>query len=470
MHRRFLNDGLISELHNKVSEVLQKVGIRFENEEALELFRAHGMKVDGQYVYFTDRQIEEALACFSSFEMGEITERSVTSQLFYGVPYILDENTNICRNATVADVVKMYKLGETSDLYGGCGIAVVDPCDNDAEDKYLAQIAMMLKYSDKYFTNGFRASSYNTKDKEVYASACKAIELIKEFRSTGEDDNYMNQCVCPMSPLAYDDECILNIKAAVVNGQSVTICPCSIGYLTGPVTIFGLNVHDMAIALAGTVYIQLLRPGTEVYYSVCSTQSDLRTMQPTYGSVEEIFVSVAFYELCLSYKLCSSICAALTDAIRPDYQSGVESALTTLMPFELTQLDVVYAYPGLMSGFSCGSFEKAIYDEELVRVSNRYLKGISLSLDEGIIEDMYKAKTTDTFLYTKSSQRFREDFFMAKGFYKGGIAPHEYPGKDELKHNALNEISRRIDNYVLPQRTLEQKRILNRYLPSQCKY
>ena len=60
MHRRFLNDGLISELHDKVSEALQKVGIRFENEEALELFRAHGMKVDGQYVYFTDRQIEEA--------------------------------------------------------------------------------------------------------------------------------------------------------------------------------------------------------------------------------------------------------------------------------------------------------------------------------------------------------------------------------------------------------------------------
>lgn len=470
MRKRFLNDKTISELHNKVSEVLQKVGICFENEEALELFRSHGIKVDGQFVYFTDKQIEDALACFDPFEPEEVTERSVVSQLFYGVPYILDEQTNICRNATVADVVKMYKLGETSDLYGGCGIAVVDPCDNDAEDKYLAQIAMMLKYSDKYFTNGFRASSYNTKDKAVYSSACKAIELVKEFRCIAEGENYLNQCVCPMSPLAYDDECILNIKAAVVNGQSVTICPCSISYLTGPVTIFGLNVHDMAIALAGTVYIQLLRPGTEVYYSVCSTQSDLRTMQPTYGSVEEIFVSVAFYELCLSYKLCSSICATLTDSIRPDYQSGVESALTTLMPFELTEIDAVYAYPGLMSGFSCGSFEKAIYDEELVRVSNRYLKGISLELDEGIVEDMYKAKTTNTFLYTKSSRRFKEDFFIAKGFYKGGVKLNESQNRDELRYNALNEISRRIDNYVLPQRTLEQKRLLNKYLPSQCKY
>lgn len=123
-----------------------------------------------------------------------------------------------------------------------------------------------------------------------------------------------------------------------------------------------------------------------------------------------------------------------------------------------------------MSGFSCGSFEKAIYDEELVRVSNRYLKGISMELDEGIVEDMYKAKTTNTFLYTKSSRRFKEDFFIAKGFYKGGVKLNESQDRDELRWNALNEISRRIDNYVLPERTLEQKRLLNKYLPSQCKY
>jgi len=469
MRKRFLSDAVISQLHDKVSEALLKVGIKFENDEALGLFRRNGFKVEGKYVYFTDKQIEDALSHMTPFEPEEVTERSVASQLFYGVPYMLDEKTNVHRRATVEDAVKMYKLGETSDIYGGSGIAVVDPWDNDGDNPYLAQVAMLLKYSDKYFTNGFRASSYNTNNRGVYQSACRALEMVKEIRGAKDGEAFMGQCVCPMSPLCYDDECILNMKAAALFGQAVTICPCSVGYLTGPANIYGLNVHDMAIALAGTVYLQLLKPGTEVYYSVCSAQADLRYMQPSYGAVEEVFVAVAFYELCLSYKLCSSICAELTDAIKPDYQSGVESALTTILPFELTDLDIVYCYPGLMSGFSCGSFEKAIYDEELVRVTNRYLQGISPKLDDNIIEDLLNAKETESFFRPKSPKRFKEDFYMPSGFYKGGVYFNESKRKD-IHTKALEEIDRRLETYQLPERSAGQKKLLNQYLPSQCKY
>lgn len=469
MRKRFLSDAVISQLRDKVSEALLKVGIKFENDEALGLFRRNGFKVDGKYVYFTDKQIEDALSNMTPFEPGEVTERSVASQLFYGVPYMLDEITNEHRRATVADVVKMYKLGETSDVYGGSGIAIVDPWDNDGENPYLAQVAMLLKYSDKFFTNGFRASSYNTNNKGVYQSACKALEMVKEIRGAADGEAYMGQAVCPMSPLCYDNECILNMKAAALYGQAITICPCSIGYLTGPANIYGLIVHDMAMALAGTVYLQLLKPGTEVYYSICSAQADLRTMQPSYGAVEEVFVAVAFYELCLSYKLCSSICAELTDSIRPDYQSGVESSLTTILPFELTDLDIVYCYPGLMSGFSCGSFEKAIYDEELVRITNHYLRGISQELDTNIIEDLLYAKETETFIRTKSPNRFKEDFYIPRGFYKGGVSFNELEIKD-IRMKALEEIDRRMEMYQLPERSMEQKRVLNQFLPSQCKY
>ncbi|NLN97303.1 MAG: hypothetical protein GX127_02725 [Eubacteriaceae bacterium] len=470
MKKKFLDSSTISNLRSKVSETLQKVGIRFEHESALDLFKKHGIRVEGDRVYLTDKEIEDALSTFPSYEIGEITERKLINQLFFGVPYILDEETEKYRRAAISDVVKMYQLGETSDLYEGAGICVVDPHDNDAEDKYVAQIAMLLKYSDKFFTNGFRANSMNSKNKDIYQSAYDAIKLVREIRGAGEDEVIMNQCICPMSPLSYDNECILNINAAVVQGQSITLVPCTLANLTGPANILGLNIHDMALALAGTVYIQLLRPGTEIYYSVCSTAADMRTLQPSYGSVEEVFVSVGFYELCLSYKLSCSICATLADSAKPDFQAGVESTITTLLPFELTEIDCVYCYPGLMSGFYCGSFEKAIYDEELIRISNHYLKGINQNIDPNVIDDMLNSIDSNTFLSGRTPKRYREDFYLPKIFSKYGVSEDTKPEKKEIHLLALAEIERRINKYQLPERTKEQKELLNRYLPEACKY
>ena len=66
------------------------------------------------------------------------------------VPTILDDETGVYRSGTVEDVVKMYKLTQTSDLYECASPCVIDPVDNDADDLYVGQIAMLLRYSDKW--------------------------------------------------------------------------------------------------------------------------------------------------------------------------------------------------------------------------------------------------------------------------------------------------------------------------------
>ena len=44
----------------------------------------------------------------------------------------------------------MYQLAETCDLYESINPGVVDPEDNDSEDQHISQIAIMLKYLDKF--------------------------------------------------------------------------------------------------------------------------------------------------------------------------------------------------------------------------------------------------------------------------------------------------------------------------------
>ena len=77
----------------------------------------------------------------------------------------------------------------------------------------------------------------------------------------------MGQGICPMAPLSYDEESLINLTVLVEEEQDITIFPCTLSYMTGPESLLGVVVHDIAICLAGVVYIQMLKPGTGVGFS-----------------------------------------------------------------------------------------------------------------------------------------------------------------------------------------------------------
>jgi trimethylamine--corrinoid protein Co-methyltransferase len=127
---------------------------------------------------------------------------------------IIDDITEKIRRGNIQDAVKMYQLAETCDLYESKNFGVVDPEDHDSEDKYIGKIAMMLKYSDKFPNLSLRATKSNAKDSDVYTSAKKAIQLIKEIK--GDDSApVMAQGICPLAPLSYDEESLLHLTVLV---------------------------------------------------------------------------------------------------------------------------------------------------------------------------------------------------------------------------------------------------------------
>ena len=51
----------LNKLHNASMEILNDVGIAFHEPEALEIFKNHGVKVDGKVVFIKERHVEEAI-------------------------------------------------------------------------------------------------------------------------------------------------------------------------------------------------------------------------------------------------------------------------------------------------------------------------------------------------------------------------------------------------------------------------
>ena len=465
-----LNKETIESIYECAIDILATVGVEFDLSSARELFKKNGAKIDGKKVYLPPPLLSKILDMMPKYKYEPTNiKKLVAASPFSNSPMILDDFTGLSRRGNIGDAIKMYQLAETFNLYKSVNPGVVDPEGNDRDDQFIAQIAMLLKYSDKWPNLGLRASKSNTKNGDVYTSAKKAIQLIKAIK--GDDiDPVMGQGICPMAPLSYDEDSLINLTVLVEEEQDISIFPCTLSFMTGPESLMGIVIHDIAISLAGAVYVQLLKPGTKVSFSNFSTMTDMRTMQPVYGSPEYLHVQIMFYEVCLHFEMNCVLCGCFSDGIRNDYQGGFESCLTAMAPYSITDVEEIWCYPGHMAAFAGGSFNKIIFDEELMINCNRVLQGITLSIDPLLKNKLGRSLETKSFLTIGDVSIYRKEQRITKIFDKRGIAPGNSPAKEGMNFNADKEINRRCAEYTLPERSKKQKALLSKYLPTQCKY
>lgn len=468
--KRFVDDATIQSAYMQALEIVEKVGVRFESEVVRELFRKHGARVEDDKVFISRRLMEEAIENTPKQDYSIPSEKRVIAATpFSNAPLILDDGSGTIRRCNIDDAVKLYQINETSSLYECSNPGCADPVDNDAPDQFAAQIAMALKYSDKYPSIGLRATATNSLNGDVYGSARRAFRLVREFYDVW-DEPVMTQGICPNPPLTYDRECLDNLLAAIDEKQSISIFPCTLGFMTGPESIMGTVIHDFALSLAGLALIQLKSPGHPASLCNFSTISDIRTLQPNYGSAESVFIQVIFYELCKFQSIPCVICGSYSDGTAVDYQAGMEAHLTTMLPFSLTEVNEVWCYPGILAGFACGSFYKAILDEEMMRYSNRILQGVEMTVDPKLPDFLAEGLAAGSFLGIGSMDAYRRDNYMTKIFNKWGIAHAGNFQKTNLAYQAQQILESRIAAYQLPERSAAQKKLLQPYLPSQCRY
>lgn len=456
-----LNKNEIQNIYQMAVDVMEKSGIVFESEKALSIFRDHGVNVEGNRVYITQKQTEEYLDLMPKFEYESNAYKSIkAASPFLNSPMLYDEQSKKYARPKIKDVINAHIMSETSDFYEYANPGLIDPIDLKSEDNYLSQIALMLKFTAKPINIGIRASLTSAKNGDVYASAKNAIQMVKQFYDTWEEP-VLYQGVCPMSPLSYDRECMDNLNALVEEKQGVVLFPCTVSYMTGPETLKGIIVHDLALSLAGIVYVQLLSPGLEVALSEFSTMADIRSLQPSYGSPEYAHVQVMFYEVCRYLNINCSICGTTGDGKAVNYQSGAESMLSALLPFTLTELNEIWCYPGSMASFAGASFSKMVLDEETMRYLNKSLNK-KYELDQEIPDKLEATKEENSFMMIGDMERYQEDHYLTDIFNKTSIAQEN---SEYIDLKIKEELDKRIAKYKLPELTKEQLKIIRPYLP-----
>jgi trimethylamine--corrinoid protein Co-methyltransferase len=150
------------------------------------------------------------------------------------------------------------------------------------------------------------------------------------------------------------------------HGQAVAITPFTLSGAMAPITLAGALALQHAEAMAGIALTQIVRPGAPVLYGGFTSNVDMKTGSPAFGTPEYLQAAQASGQLArrLGVPFRSSNVNA---ANSPDAQAAYESCLS-LWGAISGQANMIKHAAGWMHGGLTASLEKLIIDAEVLQM------------------------------------------------------------------------------------------------------
>ena len=239
------------------------------------------------------------------------------------------------------------------------------------------------------------------------------VEIEKLLAST--DERYQPPSVVmvivPVSPLKFDKNNSRKLFAAAENSIPVLTASCPVAGITSPFTLAGSLAQTVAESLFELSAIQVINPGSPVFFGSAATIMDVKTGTITYGAPEFPLMMSAFAEIAGYLDLPSYTPAVHPDSEAVDVQMGAEMMLGFMV--QLSSRPTIIPGIGALSKTGTASFEKLVIDAELFGEAKRVYRGIDVDrwhLAYNSIRDIEKNRTYLTDNLTLSELRTGEHF------------------------------------------------------------
>lgn len=372
----FLSIPDIQAIHGTSMKLLSDVGIHFPADEALAIFKKHGVKIDGQTVFLSEDQVMNAIATVPS--QFTIFSRNPNRNVVIGngmpvfapglgAPFLIDPDVGK-RSATIADYHNLVRLVHALPNQDLSGHLLVMPSDIPSQFAHLEMILASILHSDK-------ALMGSTDGREAARNTIKMAEILFD----GDlDQPVVMGMINPLSPLGYSPDMINALMVYARECQPLTIATLVMAGSTGPITLAGVLAQQNAEILAGIALAQMIQPGTPVIYGSTSTNMDMRSGGLSIGSPELSLCTSAHTQLARFYGLPSRSGGALTDSSIADAQAGFESMFGLLTSIN-SGTDFILHSAGILSSYMAISFEKLVLDDEMIGMLRQFMRGIEVT-------------------------------------------------------------------------------------------
>jgi trimethylamine--corrinoid protein Co-methyltransferase len=263
------------------------------------------------------------------------------------------------------------------------------------------------------------------------------------------------------SPLRVDGPMIQGLTTMVEHGQVVVVTPFTLAGAMGPVSLAGALAQQNAEALAMLAYAQMLVPETPVVYGSFTSNVDMKSGAPAFGTPEYAKTTIAGGQLARRYKLPyrTSNCTASNVV---DAQAAYESQMS-LWPAVTGYGNLIFNSAGWLEGGLVASFKKMILDAEQLQMMAEFLQPIATARQDFALDALaevgpgghfFGAQHTianyETAFYApllsdwRSYQAWEADGARtatdrAQRIYKALLANYEPPALDPARREALQD-------------------------------
>jgi trimethylamine--corrinoid protein Co-methyltransferase len=374
-------------IHEASLKVLKETGIVFHNEEALQIFKKHGAKIEGKTAYFSKSMVEKALgSCPDKYTFQARDDaRSVT----VGEGFLLATNAGPIyvqdlddgrRLGKLEDFAKIQKFYQASDVVSIVGYTPVDPSDIAPEERHLHIMYEILKNTNKPLF-GYVCEGYKTR------AMLDMVEIAFGNKKIVEEAVVIGVSINPISPLSYGDDAVETLIEYAKRGQSVLIAPAPSTGVTGPINLLGTSLLQNIEVLAGIVLVQLIKPGCPVVYLPAASAAYMKNASFVTGSPEMMLMNIACIQMASDfYGLPTRLMSGCTDSRVLDCQAGYETMQNLLLAL-FSGVHIFHESLGVLDSIMTTSYEKMVIDEELFKRLIRISEGITLS-DEALSVDV----------------------------------------------------------------------------------
>jgi trimethylamine--corrinoid protein Co-methyltransferase len=362
-------DEQIARIHDTALRVLEELGLKVLLPEARAIYRAGGALVneDSQMVRIGRDIVAEALRNTPrSFVLrGGDRSRDITMELGTlsfmagaGCPNVTDLERGR-RAGTLRDFEDLTRLVQGFDVLHMQG-PYVEPQDVEPRFRHYAINRTQLTLSDKV--------------PFVYARGTPQVldsfEMIRLARGLSEEafkaGAYCYNVINTNSPRQLDIPMAQGIIDFARWGQPSIITPFCLAGAMAPITVAGALTLQHAEALAGIALAQLTSPGAPVVYGSFSSNVDMKSGAPAFGTPEHVKATLGAGQLAahlgLPWRSGGGSAANIADAqAAHESQFGVWGSV-------LAGATVAIHSAGWLEGGLCFSVEKMITDVEMLQV------------------------------------------------------------------------------------------------------
>ena len=410
---KVFSDDRIAAIHEAALDVLERLGMKVLLPQARALYRQGGARVDDteEMVFIGREMVEAALERAPKRIEGRAGARHrdiVLEQgrlLFQpgaGCPHATDMIRGR-RPGTAQDFRELVMLTQAFDVLHMVP-PLVEPQDVPIHLRHYEMTHTALTLSDKLPFVYARGSGQSE----------DAFEMIRDFRGLSDADfaaaSHCYTIINTNSPRVLDVPMAQGLIDFARAGQVSIVTPFTLMGAMAPITVAGAMTLSHAEALAAITLTQAAKPGAPVCYGTFTSNVDMKSGAPAFGTPEHFKASLAAGQLAdltgLPWR-----CASGSAANVNDVQAANETQFGTWGCL-LAGATVVIHSAGWLEGGLTVSYEKLITDLEVLQMVAEICAGAEAGAAEIGFDALEEVAPSGHFFgAAHTMERYRTEFY-----------------------------------------------------------